>query len=214
MIRKSNLGGYKILDFAGCPITTGSQTATLANVYSFIQNNNNKPILVNNLIIDNVLQQPFYIYFKPDSGTYIADLGGYVQLNITSSDNVYVSSTEPEPPTPPTPQPTFEPNVLDLSEVGETIWSTITEVEDAYDTVSEGSVVLHGVAANSGPAAPLLPDFTGQFFKYFTGSKDVLCMKMTTGWNDTDHAPYVKYFCVSEDDEVGIVSSPEAYLSN
>lgn len=208
MINKSNLGGYKILDFTECPITTGSTSATLPNVFSTIANNNNKPILVNNLIIDNALQQPFYIYFKLSSGSYIADLGGYDQLNITSDDHVYITSTEPAP----TPTP-FTPNILDLSSVGETIWSTITEVEGAYDIVSDGSVVIHGVASHGGPAAPILPDFTGQFFKYFTGSKDVLCLQLVTGWDDTNNVAYIRYFGVSEDDEVGIVTSPEDFIT-
>ena len=211
MTIKSNNGGYKIIDFAKCPITTGSQSATLPNVYSTINNNKNKPILVDNLTIDTVSQLPFYVYFKRSSGNYIADLGDYVRLTVTSSDNVYVSSTEPEPPTP---TPSFEPNVLDLSSVGGTIWNTITEVEGAYDTILDGSVVIHGVASSGLPAVPLMPDFTGQFFKYFTGSKDILCMQIFTGWDETNGVPYVKYLCVSEDDEVGIVSSPEAYLSN
>lgn len=208
MITKSNLGGYKILDFTECPLTTGSTSATLANVFSTIANNNNKPILVNNLVVDGSLQQPFYVYFKLSSGSYIADLGGYDQLNITSDNHVYISSTAPAPQ--PTP---FTPNVLDLSEVGETIWSTITEVEGAYDTVSAGSVVLHGVAASSGPSAPILPDFTGQFFLYFTGSKDVLCLQLVTGWDDTNNVAYIKYLGVTEDDEVGIVSSPEDFIT-
>lgn len=207
MINKANIGGYKILDFTECPLTTGSTSATLANVFSTIANNNNKPILVNNLIIDGSLQQPFYVYFKLSSGSYIADLGGYDQLNITSDNHVYISSTAPAPQ--PTP---FTPNVLDLSEVGETIWSRIMEVEGTYDTVSAGNVVLHGVPANSGTSAPILPDFTGQFFRYDIGSQDILFMQLVTGWDATNNVPIINYFGVSEDDDVGIVSTPEDFI--
>lgn len=207
MAKKAINGGYKILNFAECPITTGSQSASLANVYSFISNNNNKPILINNLKIDGVLQQPLYINFRLSSGTYVADIGLNTQLNVTSSNNVYVTTTpEPEPP-----QPSFEPNVLDLSSVGSTIWTTTTEVEGAYNTILDGSVVIHGVASSELPAVPVIPDFTGQFFRYFTGSKTILCLQIFTGWDTTNDVPRIKYFCVSEDDLVGVVSSPESF---
>lgn len=89
------MDGYKIIDFKHANIVN-DDPETVPGIYAAIDESN-KPLLITNMVISDVLLKPFYtnVVFKRDTTTYsfgIITPDGLIYVTISSDDKVSIAS--------------------------------------------------------------------------------------------------------------------------
>lgn len=85
-------GGYKIINFKGTALTSGT-TSKIDGVYDSIKNSYNKATMISGLVVGNTKYPDFFAPFVPNEGTYETDVtisGHSLTITIASGDNVTV----------------------------------------------------------------------------------------------------------------------------
>lgn len=81
-------GGYTILDFENKNFTIGTPQK-IEGVYSQIENNYSKPIILWGLTIDGSAKKALFLNFEKKEGSYTTTEGSYI-FTISSNDNVLI----------------------------------------------------------------------------------------------------------------------------
>lgn len=85
-------GGYTILDFENKNFTIGTPQK-IEGVYSQIEKNYSKPIILWGLTINGSAKKALFLNFEKKEGTYTTTEGSYI-FNISSDDNVLIEETK------------------------------------------------------------------------------------------------------------------------
>lgn len=85
-------GGYTILDFKDRNFTIGTPQK-VDGVYSQIENNYSKPIILWGLTIDGSAKKALFLNFDKKEGTYTTTEGNYI-YTISSDDNVLIEEVK------------------------------------------------------------------------------------------------------------------------
>lgn len=78
-------GGYQILDFKNENFTLGT-AKNFSGIYDMIERSN-KVFLIEDVIIGNVENKPYFVQFYVDSDDFVADFGKYV-ITVDDDDKV------------------------------------------------------------------------------------------------------------------------------
>lgn len=93
-------GGYRIIDFKGVALTSGTQ-ATIPGLYESASNPYRKRMQVTGLVVGTTKYPDFSAEFVPSSSNFTSTLvinGDTVEIVITSADAVTVTVTPPVTP--------------------------------------------------------------------------------------------------------------------
>lgn len=85
-------GGYTILDFKDKDFTIGTHQK-IEGVYSQIENNYSKPIILWGLTINGSAKKALFLNFDKKEGTYTTTEGNYI-YTISSDDNVLIEEVK------------------------------------------------------------------------------------------------------------------------
>ena len=89
-------GGYKIIDLQDIDITVGGDGVTIAGIYTAIENNYRKPLLISGLSLGGVEQEDSFITLSHSENTYtgllqfLADDKIHI-ITITNDDKIVVT---------------------------------------------------------------------------------------------------------------------------
>lgn len=142
-------GGYTILDFENKNFTIGTPQK-IKGVYSQIENNYSKPIILWGLTIDESAKKAIFLNFEKEEGSYTTTEGSYI-FTISSNDNVLIEEVK---------DITIEDliPVLDLGGNSFGAYEQIT-IAGSYNKVRNGGVFL---IKNFGLSTSVYPNYTKQ----------------------------------------------------
>lgn len=86
------MSGYQIISLRNTLLYTGGATMMLDGIYDQIESNNRKPILLDDIIIDDIERPAVYACRKIVGDAFVFDIYGK-RLTITDTDAVSVTNT-------------------------------------------------------------------------------------------------------------------------
>ena len=89
-------GGYRIIDLAGTPLTSGTQD-TIKGVYDAVKNPYKKATMVSGMVVGDVAYPEFYAPFVENSETYVTSVvigGATISIEVAEQDKITVTVTE------------------------------------------------------------------------------------------------------------------------
>lgn len=88
-------GGYKIVNFKGIPLTSGS-ASTIKDTYAEMSNSYNKATIISGLVVGNVSYPDFFAPFVANEGVYETDVvisGHNLTIRVAANDRVTVTES-------------------------------------------------------------------------------------------------------------------------
>lgn len=82
----SMTGGYKIIDFKGINLESGT-AVSIPGIWDAIESNYHKPTLISGLVVDGVERNSVFAEFTISSSEYVAAVTGG-SIAVTDADNV------------------------------------------------------------------------------------------------------------------------------